>query len=157
MVELGGADLVGKGDGNIHLKLVLGLVVAVARHSLGLPVLNARKTVFADDLGDVVYNAVDVIEHGSVKASAVLVAEDKLNARVDNSLALHDVGEIFGRYVDVGKHLEVGLPCDFSARVLFGIGLLFKAADVFALFKMEGVAVAVASDIDVHILGAVLR
>ncbi len=119
MVVLGGAYLVGEGDGYIHLKLIFGLVVAVARHSLGLPVLNARKTVFAYYFRHMVYNAVDVIKYGSVKASAVLVAKDKLNARVDNSLTLHNVGKVFGRYVDVGKHLKVGLPCYLCARVLF--------------------------------------
>ena len=156
VVVFGGADLVGEGDGNVHLALVFGLVLAVAGLDLGNPVLHARHAVRTDQLRDMVDHAVLISKGGGVKASAVLVAEDEFHARVDDRLPFHHVEEVVGRDVDVGEHLQIGLPSDLGARVLLGVGLLFQSADVLALLKVKGIAEAVAADVDVHVFRAVL-
>ena len=101
-------------------------------------------------------NAVLIDKRLRVKAFAVLVTKNKFNACVYNRLTLHNIYEILGLNVDIGKHVQIGLPGDFCSGVLFGIGFLFQPADILALFKMESIAVSVAADINVHILRAVL-
>ena len=118
--------------------------------------LNRGERVLAHNFSDVIDNAVLINKSLRIEAFAVLIAENKLYAGVYNSLTLHDINKILRLNVDIGEHIQIGLPGDFCSGILFGIRFFFQSADILALFKMESIAVSVAADINVHIFRAVL-
>ena len=156
MVILGESHLVGERQRYADFALILGSVGAVSDLALVLPILNGCEGFIADNLPDVVLNTVDVVEVCDVEASAVLVAEYELHARVDNRLTLHNIKEIIRAHVDIGKHLDIGLPVDFCTRILAAVFFLFETADVLAVLKMQTVFEAVALYLYVHKLGSKL-
>ena len=103
-----------------------------------------------------VNNTVYIVIACRIKAFAVLIAENKFNSCVDNSLSFHYVKKIFGLNVDIRKDFEVGFPMNFCTSILFAVRLFFELADNLAFFKTESVSVAVTADINIHILGTVL-
>ncbi len=144
-------------DRSADFHVVLGFVRPVAGLLLRMPELHGGQGVVPGDFLRVVDDPFAVQELRDLKARLGLVAERKAEARVHNRLPPQGVKIIFGRDVDIRKHLQVGLPVDSGPRVFAGIRLFFQAAAVFPVLKMEPVAHPVAADIDVHILRRVLR
>ena len=79
-------------------------------------------------------------------SAAHLIAEAEGNALVDHGLTAQDIPEILHRNVDLRKDLLVRLPVEERAGLFPVCGLLFQAAHVPALFKMEIIPVAVPAD-----------
>ena len=158
MVVLHQGHPVGEAERYAQLHLILRLVLPVPAFSLGLPEYRLGEGVLPRQLGDIVQNAVFILKIGGGKlARGGLLLKAEGHPRVDHCLALHHVGVVVHRDVDVGKNLQVGLPAEGRARLLSPVGgLLFQTAHVFALFKVEGVFEAVPPDGGVEELAGVL-
>ena len=131
-------DPVGEAEGHGELHLVVGLVGPVPALPLGLPEHRLGEAVLPGQLPDIVLDAVLILEVGGLELAPHLVAEPEGDPGVDHRLALQHVQKIFHRDVDIGKDLQVGLPAEFGAGLFAGVGRLPEAADVLALFKVEG-------------------
>ncbi|MPN60129.1 hypothetical protein SDC9_207854 [bioreactor metagenome] len=73
------------------------------------------------------------------KTAAALTAHQKKQVGVDDRLTPEGVAVIVQRNADIGKDLQIRFPADFRAGILFGVGFLFQPADIFAVFKMQGI------------------
>ena len=90
-------------------------------------------------------------------SAAHLIAETEGDALVHHRLTAQHVPVVFHGDVDIGEHQLVRLPVKAGAG-LFPVGrLLFQAALVSALFKVQIVPVAVPADGGVKIFRGVLR
>ena len=143
-------------EGDRQLHLVVGLVGPVPALPLGLPEHRLGEAVLPGELPDIVLDAVLIFEVGGLELAPHLVAEPEGDPGVDHRLALQHVQEVLHRDVDVGEDLQIGLPAEFGAGLFAGIGRLLEAADVLALFKVEGVLLAVPVDDGVEEFAGVL-
>ena len=157
VVILQTADAVGEAQGGGDADLVLRLVLAVAALALGLPELRHGERLLARDLVDIIQYPVGIAVVGLREFPVFLVAEGKGHARVDDGLALEDVLKVLLGDIDVGEDLEIGLPAEDGAGGLAVGRFLFHFADELALFKVEGVFIAVAADGGVEVFGRILR
>ncbi|CDC68065.1 uncharacterized protein BN503_01068 [Oscillibacter sp. CAG:155] len=99
---------VGKAQGHAELDLVLRLVRPVPALLLRLPEHGGGEGPLAGKLLDIVHDAVFIKKVRLLKlARRRLAAEAEGNAGVHHRLALHDVGKVFRRDGDVGKHIQV--------------------------------------------------
>ena len=145
---------VGEAQSHIQLHLILGLVLAVAATALGIPAHGSGKSILPHQLGDIVGDARLIEELLRLELPcAHFPLEAEGNACVDNRLPLHDVAVIFHRDVNVGKDLQIRQPADGRAGALFVGGQLLhlKAADVLALFKVEGIFLPLAEHRHIHV------
>ena len=114
--------------------------------------LNGAESIFAGNLLNVLGDTRLVEELLFIEAAGfVFRAKHKEDIRVYNSLTLENIAEIFVRNVDIGKDFEVWSPACLGTGLLFFAGLLFKTADVFALFKVKVVPETVTNYLNVHI------
>ena len=158
MVVFDDGHLVGEAEGHGQLYLVLRLVRPVPALSLGLPEHRLGEGVLSGQLGDIVQNAVFILEIGGGKfVGGGLLPEAEGDPGVDHRLALEHVGVVVHRDADVGEHLQVGLPADGGAGLFAPVGgLLFQPAHVFPLLKVERIVEAVPPHIHVHIRAGIL-
>ena len=75
---------------------------------------------------------------------------------VYHRLALQHVHIIFSADIYICEHLQVRLPVEKGAGVLFLIWLLSKAPYVLAVLKVQGVFISVPAHLHVHIFRGVL-
>ena len=156
MVVLDDLHRVGEAEGHRQLHLVLGLVRPVAAPALGLPEHGLGEGILPGQLPHVVHDAVVVLEIGGLKPPAHLVAEAEGHPGVDHRLALHHVQVEVHRDIDVGEHVQVGLPVEAGAGLFPVVGGLGQSAHVLALLKVEGVLKPVPVDDGVEVGGGVL-
>ena len=146
MVELDVADLLGKAEGRRDFQLHFRPCFRVPAPALGLPVHGHGKGIVPHQLLDILPDAVGVTIFLGFELSAHLVAEAEGQPLVHHRLTAQHVPVIFHGNVDVREHLLVRLPVEAGAG-LFPVGwLLFQAANVPALLKVEGVLEAVPAD-----------
>ena len=157
MIVLYAADPVGKAECSGHFDFVLRLVLTVAASALGLDKYGRRQRVAAAQLRNVVENAIFIDKLRDFKLSIDLIAEAEGNTGVDDCLPLEGIQIIGDGDINIGEYIQVGLPADGGAAVCFGFVILMQTADIFAFFKMQLIALAVAPDTDVHIGGGILR
>ena len=141
----------------VDFYLVFRLVIAVPASALGLPELNGRQRFITYGLGHIILYTVSVHYILLNKFCALLLPENEKQTVVYYRLPFERVKKILGRYIYIGKNLNIRFPACFCPRVLSGIRLLFKTADVIALFKMQIVFVSVALYLNIHILRSILR
>jgi len=150
-------NAVGKSDGRVDLNLVFGLVLAVADAPFRLPELNLRQPLIAEDLRRKINDAVDIAEFGGFKSGSLLIAEQKIDAGIDNRLPLHNVLKIFRSDGDIGEYLQIGFPTDDGAGPFPGIWFLVQLAHIFTFFKMQCVFGSDGKNGHVHIFAGILR
>ena len=128
---------VGEAEGHVHADLVLRLVGAVAAGGLPLAEVHRGQGVVPRQLGDVIGDAVFVIIFALFAFAGGAVVKGQRDAGVDHRLPLEHIPEGLGRHGDVGEHVGVRLPADDRTGAPAGIGLLFQAAHIFALFEIQ--------------------
>ena len=158
MVVLHHGHPVGEAEGHAQLHLILRLVVPVPALPLRLPEDRLGEGVLPRQFGDIVQNSVFILKvSGSKFPRGGLLLKPEGHPRVDHRLALHHIGVVVHRDVDVGKDLQIGLPAECGARLLAPVGgFLLQAAHVFSLFKVERVFESVPPDGGVEKLTGVL-
>ena len=143
------------------LDVVIGQVLAIATATVGLDKEGLGKVVGTDLLEHVVLDALGIAEvlFGEL-AVVALDAQAEGHVGVDHGLAAHGLAIPLVGDADRGKDLKIGAPFDGGTGAVFVAGLnlecLLFGADDLALFKVQGVFVAVAPNRDVHVLGSVL-
>ena len=156
MVILDVTDLLGEAEGGRDLQLHFRAVFRVTTPALGFPVDGHGEGVVPHQLLDILADAVGITEFLGLELAAHLIAEAESDALVHHRLTAQHIPVIFHRDVDVGEHQLVRLPVKAGAG-LFPVGrLLFQAALVSALFKVQIVPVAVPADGGVKKLRSVL-
>ena len=143
------------------LYIVVGQVLAIATATVGLDKEGLGEVVGTDLLEHVVFDALGIAKVFFGKLAIVaLNAQAEGHVGVDHGLAAHGLAIPIVGDADGGKDLKIGAPFDGGAGTVLVAGLnleclLFGANDL-ALFKVQGVLVAVAPNRDVHVLGGVL-
>ena len=149
-------DPVGEAEGDRELDPVILLILPIAAGPLGLPVFGGGEAVFADQLLQIVRDAVLVAEDRLLRLIARFIDKLELDAGVDNRLPLDGVKEVFRRDVDIGKDLKVGPPALAGAGLVVRGGGFLHFAGKLALLKMEVILITVPEDLDVEVFRAVL-
>ena len=157
VVVLGNVHPVGKAERHIQPHPVVLFILAVPAGALRRPVLHRGQRVCPRQLGGIIADAVFVAEVLLLKTLFLLELQDKFHPGVDHCLPLQHVGIVFQRNVDVGKDLQVRLPADPGAGLPAGVGLGLQPADVFALFEVQAVPLAVPQHLHIHVLRRILR
>ena len=156
MVILDMADLLGEAEGGRDFQLHFRAVFRVTTPALGFPVDGHGEGVVPHQLLDILADAVGITKFLRLEFAAHLVAEAEGDALVHHRLTAQHVPVVFHGDVDVGEHQLVRLPVEAGAG-LFPVGrLLFQAALVSALFKVQIVPIAVPADGGVKKLRSVL-
>ena len=146
-----------KAHRSLDLQLIVIEIRTVAAHPLALPVLGRGKSGVPCQLRHIVLNTVLVTKFGGVElAAGGLLLEHKVHAVINNGLALHRGYEPIPGNVNIRKHLNIRLPANAGAGIALVVRLLVQAADVLALFKMQGIAIAVPVNFRVHIFRRIL-
>ena len=143
------------------LYVVVGQVLAIATATVSLDKEGLGEIVGADLFEHVVLDALGVAKVLFGKLAIVaLDAQAEGHVGVDHGLAAHGFSIPLVGNADRGKDLKIGTPLDGGAGAFLVAGLnlecLLFGADDLALFKVQGVLVAVAPNCDVHVLGGVL-
>ena len=147
---------IGKAQRHIQLHFVFRLVCAVAPAPLRRPHLHTGQRIVARHLLHIVGDAVFIDKFLRIKAAPVLRAQHKQQIGVDDRLPFQNILIIFQRHGNVGEHLQIRFPTDGGAGILFGVRLLVQPANVFALFKMQGIFIPVAAHLHIHIFRRIL-
>ena len=146
MVELNVGQLLAEAEGSGDFQLHLRPVLRIPAPALRLPVYGHSKGIVPYQLFHVLTDTVGIAEFLGLKLAPHLIAEAEGNALVDHGLTAQDIPEILHRNVDLRKDLLVRLPVEERAGLFPVCWLLFQAAHVPALFKMEIIPVAVPAD-----------
>ena len=150
-------DPVGEGRRHIDLHIVQRHVRPVPDLFLALPELHRGQGILTAKLLGVILNAVFIAKIRGLKlAGSDLIFQMEGHSSVDHCLTLQGVQVVLQRDIDIRKHLEIRLPLDEGAGVLFAIGLLTQAAHILAVLKVKGVTVPIPADIHVHIFRCIL-
>ena len=161
MVIFDRVDLVGKAKRCRELDLVFGLVLTVASLALGRDHDRGGQRPFARDLADIVHDPVLIAEFLRLKLPAALYPQAEGDARVDDSLAMKHVLEVFDRDIDIGEYLAVRTPFDQRAGLLavgrFHDQFLSLFAANLSFFEMQLILVSVTPYRDVHVFRGILR
>ena len=141
--------------------VVVGQVLAVATATVSLDKEGLGEIVGTDLLEHVVLDALGIAKILFGKLAVVaLDAQPEGHVGVDHGLAAHGLAIPIVGDADGGKDLKIGAPFDGGAGTVLVAGLdlecLLFGADDLALFKVQGILVAVTPDGDVHVLGGVL-
>ena len=156
VVVFGDIHPIGKAEGDPQLDTVILLIGTVPTGAFRCPVLHGGQGVLARQLLAVIPYAVLVAEGLLGKGLALLVAQQEFHAGVDHRLPLQHIGVVGKRDSDIGEYRKVGLPTDTGAGLFAGVRLRLQPADVFALLKVQVVALAVPQHLHVHVFRGIL-
>ena len=137
-------DAVGKAQGSGNLHLVIRHIRPVTSLAFCLPELGHGHGFSLGQLLHIVENAVFITEIRLLEAAVRhLGPQPEGNPGIDHRLTFEDIRIILRRNIDVRKHVQIGHPVEAGAGLLAVCLFGFQTADVFALFKVQGIFLSV--------------
>ncbi len=156
MVVFNVADLLAETEGSGDFQLHFRPVFRVPAPALRLPECGHGEGIVPYQLFNVLPDTAFIAVFLGFKFSAYLIAELEMHPGVHHRLAFEHIPVVLHGNVDICKYLPIRLPVEFGAG-LFPVGrLLFQAALVSSLLKVQIIPKSVPADGGVKIFGSVL-
>ena len=147
---------VGKAKSHIQLDLVFRFVFPIPSFLFIMKCLHRSQGVFPGNFPDIVGNSVLVDKFPCLKPVFRLITEFKHQPSIDNCLAFEHIFIEFHWNRNVRKNFQIRAPTLFCPGLAAFRWFFFQSANIFPLFKMQGIQIPVPADLHVKILGSVL-